>query len=233
VIYRNLIADNIYDAFSELSSILLTEGMSLANDCVRTWIYFRDIEKDYNQMVSDRRRIFSELGLNDSTHYIASTGIQCNGMQHSPPIRLDAYTVPGLTPERILYLNDFNFLCAAKDYGVTFERGTRISYDDRYDYFVSGTASVDKSGNSLYPNDIGMQLNHTLKNIEALLRSGGADMSNVKSFTVYAKNEKDFSYITNTINKDLPHVAMAILPSKICRQELLVEIEAFAMKDII
>ena len=58
---------------------------------------------------------------------------------------MDAYSLLGLQPEQVSYLNDFDRLCATKDYDVTFERGTRIAYADRTHHFISGTASIDTS----------------------------------------------------------------------------------------
>ena len=95
----------------------------------------------------------AQQGLNGDTHFIASTGIEGTGTHRHDLVVMDAYSILGLEPEQISYLNDFNMLCAAKDYNVTFERGTRICYADRAHYFISGTASIDNQGNTLYPGN--------------------------------------------------------------------------------
>ena len=53
-------------------------------------------------------------------------------------VLMDAYSNLDLLPEQISFLNDFDRLCATKDYNVTFERGTRVAYADRAHHFISG-----------------------------------------------------------------------------------------------
>jgi hypothetical protein len=47
----------------------------LADNCVRTWFFVRDVDTQYAGMVRARRENFIQQGLTPSTHYIASTGI--------------------------------------------------------------------------------------------------------------------------------------------------------------
>ncbi|MFX5752317.1 hypothetical protein ABTE32_23135, partial [Acinetobacter baumannii] len=62
------------------------------------------------------------------THYIASTGIEGGCSHRFDVVLMDAYSVLDLEQGQISYLNDFDRLCATKDYKVTFERGTRVAY---------------------------------------------------------------------------------------------------------
>ena len=76
-------------------------------------------------MVEARTELFARHGLTRETHYLASTGIEGSCSHRYDTVLMDAYSILGLAPQQVSYLNDFDRLCATKDYNVTFERGTR------------------------------------------------------------------------------------------------------------
>ena len=141
---------------------------------MRTWIYVKDVDFFYQDLVTARTALFEQHGLTRDTHYIASTGIEGACSHRYDTVLMDAYSILGLKPEQVSYLNDFDRLCATKDYDVTFERGTRIAYSDRAHHFISGTASIDATGVVVHPGDVRRQLERTVLNVDSLLRSGGA-----------------------------------------------------------
>ncbi len=51
-------------------------GGRLADHLLRTWVYVRDIDRDYGGMVRARRDLLARSGLTAATHFVASTGIQ-------------------------------------------------------------------------------------------------------------------------------------------------------------
>ena len=53
-------------------------------------------------------------------------------------VAMDAYSNVDVEPKQVSYLNDFDRLCATKDYNVTFERAARVAYADRAHIFISG-----------------------------------------------------------------------------------------------
>ena len=118
---------------------------------MRTWIYVKDVDVFYQEMVAARTALFEQHGLTRDTHYIASTGIEGACAHRYDMVLMDAYSILGLQPGQVSYLNDFDLLCATKDYNVTFERGTRIAYADRAHHFISGTASIDTAGKVVHP----------------------------------------------------------------------------------
>ena len=60
--------------FDELIQVLDSQGATLAGHCVRTWLFIKDVDIFYQDMVDSRRALFEENGLTQHTHYIASTG---------------------------------------------------------------------------------------------------------------------------------------------------------------
>ncbi len=130
-----------------------------------------------------------------------------------------------------------NVLCEAYEYPekVSFSRGMRVELDGAVLLFISGTASVDERGQSLYPGDVAAQTRRTFQNIAALLESEGADWHDVVRTTCYLadfRHYKEFNEVRNAfyVEQELdPLPASTCIEARICRPELLVEIEAIAM----
>lgn len=215
------IFDGLIDTLSDL-------GGRLSAHCVRTWIYLRNVDVFYQGMVDSRRELFNSEGLRADTHYIASTGIEGACSHRYDVVSMDAYSILDLEPGQISYLNDFDRLCATKDYSVTFERGTCVAYADRAHHLISGTASIDSEGNVVHVGDVMRQLERTLENIEALLRSGGARLSDMMHFIVYLRDSADYARINDRLREQFPDLPMVIVQGAVCRPEWLIEIEGIA-----
>jgi enamine deaminase RidA (YjgF/YER057c/UK114 family) len=215
--------------FADLIGVLATEGATLSDNCVRTWIYVRDIDNSYQAMVDSRRAIFSEQRLTSATHYIASTGIEGVCAHAHDLIAMDAYSNLDLVRGQMSYLNDFDKLCRTADYNVTFERGTRIAYGDRAHYFISGTASIDHLGQVLYPGNVIRQLERALDNIDALLKSASATLADMMYLIVYLRDPSDCSCVEAYLCNNLPFLPIVIVQGAVCRPSWLVEVEGVAI----
>ena len=198
---------------------------------MRTWIYVKDVDLFYTDMVDSRRELFKKQNLTGSKHYIASTGIEGACAHNSDLIAMDAYSNLTLVPDQISYLNDFERLCATKEYNVTFERGTRLAYSDRAHCYISGTASIDKAGRVVYPGDVMRQLKHTLDNIEALLRSCAASLASMMYLIVYLRDASDFARVNRYLRNRFPLLPMVIVRGAVCRPAWLVEAEGVAITE--
>lgn len=216
--------------FEDLIEMLATQVGTLRDNCVRTWIYLKDVDVFYQGMVDSRRELFTEHGMTKDTHYIASTGIEGACAHRFDVVAMDAYSILGLVPQQVSYLNDFDRLCATQAYNVTFERGTRIAYSDRAHLFISGTASIDRSGRILYPGDVLGQLDHALGNVEALLTSGSAGLAdNMMYLVVYLRDAADFACVDRYLSTRLPDVPTMMVQGAVCRPGWLVEVEGVAL----
>lgn len=118
---------------------------------------------------------------------------------------------------------------------VSFARGMRVEMDNCVMLFISGTASVNEQGESIHPGDLKAQTRRALTNIKALLESEGADWHDIVRTTCYLadfRNYDDFNEVRNAfyVEEGLdPLPASTCIEARICRAELLVEIEAIAM----
>lgn len=125
----------------------------------------------------------------------------------------------------------------AHDYGSAFTRGLRVELPGGITHLlISGTASVGPQGETLYPGDFRAQLWRTYHNLSALLESEGACWEDVVRTTCYLRDiERDyaeFNSIRNEFYRALcldPFPASTGIQARICRSDLLVEIEALAI----
>jgi enamine deaminase RidA (YjgF/YER057c/UK114 family) len=134
-------------------------------------------------------------------------------------------------------ITDAKVLNEASEYGAAFVRGLRVDLPGGVtQLLLSGTASVGKDGETLYPGDFRAQLWRTYHNLTQLLSSEGATWHDVVRTTCYIRDiERDygeFNSIRNEFFRALgldPFPASTGIQVRLCRSDLLVEIEALAM----
>jgi len=126
----------------------------------------------------------------------------------------------------------------ASDYAqpVAFSRGMRVDVGTASLLFISGTASIDEAGRSIHPGDFRAQCWRTYRNITALLRTEGASWADVARCTCYLRDierdYRDFNRVRTTFFRWLhldPLPASVGIQARLCREDLLVEIEALAI----
>jgi chorismate lyase/3-hydroxybenzoate synthase len=98
--------------------------------------------------------------------------------------------------------------------------------------FVSGTASI-VGHETIHKGDVGAQTRETMANISALLdevnRVVGAARYRLDGlkFKVYVREPADLSAIEGALSRSLqPSIPIVYLQADVCREDLLVEIEA-------
>ncbi len=141
----------------------------------------------------------------------------------------DAYSVPGLEPAQVSYLDAPERIGATYDYGVAFERCTRLAYADRAHFLLSGTASIDPAGNVVHPGDVDRQLERALANVDALLSAGGAGLADLMHLTAYVRDAADAERVRDALAALLPGLPCLLVLAPVCRPEWLVEVEGVAI----
>ena len=118
----------------------------------------------------------------------------------------------------------------------SFSLGMRIDIGGVCILLISGTASIDENGVSVHIGDFSAQLRRTFDNITGLLKSEGATWHDIVRTSCYLRdidrdydelNEERTAFFTEQGLDPLP--ASTGIQAKLCRPELLVEIEAIAM----
>ena len=96
--------------------------------------------------------------------------------------------------------------------------------------FTAGQVAWDKTGNLIGINDVRAQTVQTLANVEAVLKEGGAELSDVVKCNVYLKDMKDFQIMNEEFAKLFPDnpPARTTVQTSMAEPEMLVEIEAIA-----
>lgn len=217
------------EVFNNLVGTLKSFGATLRDHCIRTWIYINGVDAFYGPVVDSRRKLFAEQGLTNETHYIASTGIEGACSHRFDLVAMDAYSNLDLVPGQMSYLNDFGQLCPTKDYNVTFERGTRITYADRAHCFISGTASIDRHGQVVHVGDAVGQLKRALDNVNALLRAGSATLADMMYLIIYLRDAHDTLRVESYLRRHLPFLPTLVVQGAVCRPAWLVEVEGIAI----
>jgi enamine deaminase RidA (YjgF/YER057c/UK114 family) len=143
---------------------------------------------------------------------------------HRSPIRKKAIRAPRVLNE-------------ASEYGSAFTRGLRVDLPGGITHLlISGTASVGENGETLHPGDFRAQLWRTYRNITELLKSEDATWHDVVRTTCYIRDiERDYAEFNRVRNEFFwalgldPFPASTGIQARICRSDLLVEIEALAI----
>jgi enamine deaminase RidA (YjgF/YER057c/UK114 family) len=222
-------ADQTELVFDRLVAALAENGGTLLDHCVRTWLFLKDVDLFYLDMVNRRTELFARHGLTADTHYISSTGIEGACTHQFDVVAMDAYSVLGMQPGQMTFLNDFERLCPTHDYQVTFERGTRIAYADRAHHFISGTASIDRFGQVLHLGDVVAQLDRSLENVAALLASGQGQLGDLMHLIVYLRDISDAQRVRTRLADVLPDLPIIVVQGAVCRPDWLIEIEGIAV----
>ena len=212
----------------ELGSELNGQGLTLEDNCVRTWLFVQNIDVNYKGVVDGRNTVFDRHGLIPETHFIASTGIEGRTESHLNKVMLDAVSVSG-NDVKIRYLYGESHLNRTSQYGVRFERGTVVEYPDRKYVYISGTASIDNNGMILYEGDVKKQTVRMIENVEVLLAEAGCGFDKLASMIVYLRDPADYAVVKQIIDKRFPERPYVIVQAPVCRPGWLVEMECIAI----
>lgn len=206
-------------------------GATLADHCIRTWFFVRDVDTQYAGMVKARKEFFTEKGLTEQTHYISSTGIGGLPADTKALVQLGAYALTGFEPQQQRYLYAPTHLNPTYEYGVTFERGTIMEYGDRSHVFISGTASINNKGEVVYVGDVVQQTKRMWENVSTLLEEAGTTFDDVAQIIVYLRDISDYEIIQELFRQKFPTIPTVFTLAPVCRPTWLIEMECIAIKE--
>jgi len=205
---------------------------------MRIWNYFPDINKEshglerYRQFNIGRQEGFTDSGRSITDDVPAACAL---GTSSGP---LTIYFIAGQNkPVRIENPRQISAFYYPQDYGPrtpTFSRASFGTVGKQEVLFISGTASI-VGHQTLHIGDVVAQTRESLANIKAVVEEANRiktgphfDMANM-SYKVYLRHPEHIDLIRNEIESlPGPDVSAIYLQGDICRQDLLVEIEALA-----
>ena len=217
--------------FNEYVMQLMQEGCTLADNCIRTWLFVNDVDVNYTGVVTARNKVFFTQGLTEDTHYIASTGIGGRACDPQVMTQMDNYAIAGIKKEQVHYLYAPTHLNRTSDYGVSFERGTTVDYGDRRHVIISGTASINNKGQIEHPKDIVKQTHRMWDNVEALLKEADCSYDEVGVMIVYLRDIADYALVNRLYEERFPNHPRIIVHAPVCRAGWLIEMECIAIKE--
>ena len=144
----------------------------------------------------------------------------------------------GLEPVEKRPITNLRVLNEAYDYArpSSFSRGLRIDLGSLVVLLISGTASIDENGHTVHVGDFRAQCRRTFRNITGLLEAEGATWHDIVRTSCYLRDidrdYKEFNEERSAFYREQkldPLPASTGIQAKLCRPELLVEIEAIAM----
>ena len=138
-------------------------------------------------------------------------------------------------------INSSKYMKNAFDYNsnpATFSRASVVETTSiTKTMYVSGTASIGTNGETLHKNDFRKQLIQTFNNITSVLVEDGFTWKNVVRTTIYLKdideNYEEFNKIRAEWFDEVGitnYPASTCIQARMCRPDLLCEIEAIAVK---
>jgi 2-iminobutanoate/2-iminopropanoate deaminase len=118
----------------------------------------------------------------------------------------------------------------------SFSRGLRIPVGDYSLLLISGTASIDDEGRTVHVGDFAAQCWRTYRNIATLLDAEGATWHDIVRTTCYLRDiERDYDEFNAIRTSFFEWLGIDPLPAsvgiqmRLCRDDLLIEIEAVAL----
>jgi enamine deaminase RidA (YjgF/YER057c/UK114 family) len=220
-------AEEAYSMFRCADDFLQQDGMSLKN-VVRTWIYLRNMERDYSGFNQGRSDYFKQAGISLRP---ASTGIGGLPYPAEQNLSLSLQAIqPGsssaVEPMSTPTLNE------AWAYGSDFSRGLKVEGENGIAFFISGTASIDERGRSIHAGDFDGQAERMIRNISTLLEVQKASYRDVISATTYLKDATAAPRLLRLMEKlGIGGFPNAMVQAEVCRPELLCEMEVLAKRE--
>lgn len=221
--------------YNKVDRILSRTGFDPSN-LVRTWHYIHPINEHYVAFNKERKAYFQRSNIGYATQpecVPASTCIEgkCRKTGYST---MNLYYIKKLDNVRIkrVYSSDQKEADSTSyQYGPTFSRALYVAQAGLKELQISGTASIDQDGKTQYIDNPFRQIERTLLLIKGLLMQADMVFNDICYATCIFKNPSDYSTFREVMRKlglpDFPHIA---IKGNICRDDLLFEMDAVAIK---
>ncbi len=206
----------------EQAYAILADGGGFARS-VRTWLFADNILSWYDRLNAARNHFFQQ---HDIYHRLvpASTGV---GTANAHGTRLAAQVLAVHPKNGSVHIAPVPspLQCPALDYKSAFSRAVKVQTPRCTSLYVSGTASIDIAGKTVFVGDVAAQLELTMQVVEAILGQVRMHWDDTVAALVYFKHRRDFEQFDAYCRRRairLPHIK---LQADVCRDDLLFEIE--------
>ena len=204
----------------------------------RFWNFIMDIDGNYPAFNKVRDAYFKK---NSILKFSAATGIEAEiGREKRINLGLEAIrpkesslfrweTVSSdMQSEAYDYLREVSGLLS----GPKFSRAVVLDFPaaSQKKIYISGTSSVNRKGESIFPNDMEKNVEYVLQSFGHLLEKNGFSWNDLVSVYVYCKNKKAFEAFEKAYSSKKFNFSYNLAFTNICRGNFLFEIEGIAAK---
>ncbi len=221
--------------FQQSKRILQSEGASY-QDVVRTWIYISEILDWYNDFNAIRNKFFLENGFLQNTdsklqaeqiYLPASTGIEGKNPSNSAAA-MDVFAIHRSPGSNIkIRTISGSMQHSPFRYGSAFSRAIVVEGPKSKLILISGTASIDAQGKSIYIGDPDGQIRHSLNVVSSLIASEGATLKDISETTLFFKQKQDIALYQKIAEQmEIANMPSVKVIADVCRDELLFELDA-------
>jgi len=218
--------DQTKDIFEKSHKILQSLGVNFS-DTIRTWLFARDILSWYGDLNKARNQFFGHHNIYDKL-IPASTGIGVVNT-HNKALVANLLAVEAKTSKVTAKAVNSPLQGEATEYKSSFSRAVKLVTPNSDRLYISGTASIDKEGNTVFIDDTSAQIKTTMEVVEAILNEANMSWEDTVSSLAYFKHRRDFSLFDGYCRGagiTLPHVKVQ---ADVCRDDLLFELELDAI----
>ncbi len=219
-------AEQTTQAFANLVRSLHAAGFALG-DVVRTWCYNEHLLAWYDAFNRVRSGLYRGTRFRTGSAP-ASTGISAANSAGAA-LTLAALAVrPARPGDATVHAREVAspLQCPAPAYGSAFSRAMELRLGNERRLLISGTASIEPGGATVWHYDIDRQTDLTLQVIGAILESREMGWSHVTRAIAYFKSPRyAASFESRCRRLGLPPFPRVQLHCDICRDDLLFELE--------
>lgn len=155
----------------------------------------------------------SAVGMVDGELAVYFVASRSAGRQVENPRQVSAYNYP----------REFGFR------SPSFARATVARFGGDEIAFISGTASV-VGHETRHAGDAMAQLEETIRNLERIVTESGATTDAVRALKVYVRRDAGIEAMTSALRSIFPAASLLVVESDTCRRDLLLEVEAIAVR---
>jgi enamine deaminase RidA (YjgF/YER057c/UK114 family) len=214
--------------FEKMEALLKQADMEFT-DIARTWLYLNNLLDWYDEFNAVRTKFFRERGTFEKM-VPASTGIGAGSSAGEEMVCALLAVKPKNDSVKVFAVPS-PLQCPALDYKSSFARAVEIDQPGSRLLTISGTASIEPSGETVHLGDTEKQIELTMKVVHEILKSRDMDWSNTARAIAYFKDDSEAHLLTEYCDKHgIPNLPVAISHADVCRHDLLFEIELDAVK---
>lgn len=228
------------EMYEKANDILKENGYEFKH-VVRTWIYLHEILKQYETFNKARNIKFREFelipktiedNLYEQVYMPASTGIEGNNSFQAAGV-MDVLAIKKKNNSNISIKNENGTnQKSAYRYGSAFSRAMIVDSNPGKYIYLSGTASINEKGETVFLNDIENQIEMTGDVIKALVKKENFDFRNLSEGTVFLKKPEFIKEYRDFSKKNgLDKMPCIITVADVCRDNLLFEMDATFIGD--